>query len=180
MITVKLLSCECHRKPLMISQHWFGYWLGALNSSQQAITRVNNDPDLRHHMASLGQIAFRPKCISPKQTVQIKINTLWLGVHFNNNHSLTIVIQMEMSCSCNCIPGVPIGIISLYPNLDKSKIAVRLKFMTRILCILIKISRRNVLGCYVVRKSELVRGIAWWHQQIKGIWKLQIESVKIS
>ena len=125
---VKLLSCECHRKPLMISQHWFGYWLGALNSSQQAITRVNNDPDLRHHMASLGQIAFRTRCISPKQTVLIKINTLWLGVHFNNNHSLTIVIQMEMSCSCNSIPGVPIGIISLYTNLDKSKIAVRLKF----------------------------------------------------
>ena len=37
---------------LMISQHWFREWLGAIR--QQAITRANVDPDLCHQMASLG------------------------------------------------------------------------------------------------------------------------------
>ena len=37
---------------LMISQHWFKYWLGAVR--QQAITWANVDSDLCRHMASLG------------------------------------------------------------------------------------------------------------------------------
>ena len=36
----------------MKSQHWFREWLGAVR--QQAITRVNVDPDLCRHMVSLG------------------------------------------------------------------------------------------------------------------------------
>ena len=49
---VKLPSDECHWTLLMISQHWLRWWLGAVR--QQAITWANFDPDLSHHMASLG------------------------------------------------------------------------------------------------------------------------------
>ena len=49
---VKLLLYECHSTPLMISQHWFRYWLGAVR--QQAITWDNVDPDSCHHMLPLG------------------------------------------------------------------------------------------------------------------------------
>ena len=45
-------SDECHRTLLMISHHWFRWWLGAVR--QQAITWTSVDQDLQHHMASLG------------------------------------------------------------------------------------------------------------------------------
>ena len=48
----KLPSDECHKTVLMISQHWFRQWLGAVR--QQAITWANVDPDLWSQMASLG------------------------------------------------------------------------------------------------------------------------------
>ena len=38
--------------PLMMSQHWSRWWLGAIR--HQAMTWANVDPDLYHHMASLG------------------------------------------------------------------------------------------------------------------------------
>ena len=56
---------------LMVSQHWFRLWLGALR--QQAITWANVDPDLCRHMVSLGhnelthgtswQVTFCGPCI---------------------------------------------------------------------------------------------------------------------
>ena len=49
---VKLYSNECQWTLLMVNQHWFRQWLGAVR--QQAISWANVDPDLRHHMASLG------------------------------------------------------------------------------------------------------------------------------
>ena len=49
---VKLPSDECHKTLLMISQHLFRQWLGAVR--QQAITCTNVDPDLCRQMASLG------------------------------------------------------------------------------------------------------------------------------
>ena len=48
----KWLPGECHRSQLMIHQHRFREWLGAVR--QQAFTWANVDPDLGHHMASLG------------------------------------------------------------------------------------------------------------------------------
>ena len=50
-LLVKLPSDECNWILLMISQHCFRYWLGAVR--QQAITWANVDPDLCRHMASL-------------------------------------------------------------------------------------------------------------------------------
>ena len=41
---ILLLSGECHGTPLMISQHCFRYWLGAIK--HQAITLTNLDPKL--------------------------------------------------------------------------------------------------------------------------------------
>ena len=52
-LPVKLLSGKCHGAALMISQHWFRWWLGAVR--QQAITWANIDPDLCRHMASPSQ-----------------------------------------------------------------------------------------------------------------------------
>ena len=49
---VKLLSDGCHWTLLVISQHWFRQWLGAVR--QQAIIRTSVDQDLQRHMASLG------------------------------------------------------------------------------------------------------------------------------
>ena len=49
---VKILSGECHSTPLMISQHWFRWWLGAIK--QQSVTWANVDLGLCHHMPSLG------------------------------------------------------------------------------------------------------------------------------
>ena len=50
------ISCEIallwmSLASLMISQHWFRWWLGAVR--QQVITWANVDPDLCRHMASL-------------------------------------------------------------------------------------------------------------------------------
>ena len=49
---VNLPLDECYSTLLMISQHWFRWWLSAVR--QQAITWVNVDPDLCRHMVSLG------------------------------------------------------------------------------------------------------------------------------
>ena len=49
---VKLYSTECQWTLLMVNQYWFRYWLGAVR--HQAITWANVDPDLCHHMSSLG------------------------------------------------------------------------------------------------------------------------------
>ena len=50
---VKFPSDECHWLSLMISQHWFRQWFGAIR--QQAITCTNIQPNICRHMASLGQ-----------------------------------------------------------------------------------------------------------------------------
>ena len=55
---VKLPLGDCQWTSLMISQHWFRQWLGALR--QQAITWTNVDPDLCHHMLSPGHNELRP------------------------------------------------------------------------------------------------------------------------
>ena len=51
-LLVKLHSGECQTTPLMMSQHWFRWWIGAVR--QGAITWANVDPDICHHMASVG------------------------------------------------------------------------------------------------------------------------------
>ena len=45
-------SDECYGTLLMISQHCFRWWLGAVR--HHAISWTNVDPDLCHHMTSLG------------------------------------------------------------------------------------------------------------------------------
>ena len=49
---VKLSSDECNWTLLMISQHWYRWWRGAVR--QQAITWASVDPDLCRQIASLG------------------------------------------------------------------------------------------------------------------------------
>ena len=49
---VELPWVNCRWASLMISQHWFRWWLGVVR--QQAITWVNVDLVLCHHMVSLG------------------------------------------------------------------------------------------------------------------------------
>ena len=47
-----MLSNECHRTLLMVSQHWFRQRLGGI--MQQAVNLANFDPDLCRHMSSWG------------------------------------------------------------------------------------------------------------------------------
>ena len=49
----KLPADEHHWTLVIISQHWFRWWLGAIR--QQAIAWTNVDLDPCHHIASLGQ-----------------------------------------------------------------------------------------------------------------------------
>ena len=51
-MSVKFPSTKCQQASLMISQHWFSWWLGAIR--QQAITWTNVGPDLCGHMALQG------------------------------------------------------------------------------------------------------------------------------
>ena len=51
-IPQKLLSGDCHRNPMMISQHWFNWWLGV--NGIQVITCSNVDHYLDCCMASVG------------------------------------------------------------------------------------------------------------------------------
>ena len=48
----KLLPGECHKTPLIISQHWLRSWIGVVR--QQAIIWADVDHGLCCHMASLG------------------------------------------------------------------------------------------------------------------------------
>ena len=54
---VKLPLYECDWTSL-ISQQWFRWWLSVVR--QQAITWANVDPDLWHHMVSLGHYELKP------------------------------------------------------------------------------------------------------------------------
>ena len=54
-------SDECQRTLLMIRQHWFRLWLGAVR--QQAITWANVDSVPCHLMASLGHNELRRGCV---------------------------------------------------------------------------------------------------------------------
>ena len=47
-----IIPLDEFHKTLVLSQHWFRQWLGAVR--QQAITWAKVDPDLCRHMASLG------------------------------------------------------------------------------------------------------------------------------
>ena len=73
--SVNLVIDECHITPLMISQHWFRWWLGAVR--QRAITWANFDLDLCCHMASLGHdkwTRYAAVCVSVIKSHR----TLWL------------------------------------------------------------------------------------------------------
>ena len=85
-LLMKLFSGECHRIPLMISQHWFRWWLGAIR--HQAITWANVDPVLYHHMASFGHselinIHYKDIIISLK----IVYSTIYSGIDQRKHQS---------------------------------------------------------------------------------------------
>ena len=57
---VNLLSGKCHLTLLMMSQHWFGWLLGA--AREQVIIWAHADPVLCHRMTSRGQNEFEFRC----------------------------------------------------------------------------------------------------------------------
>ena len=69
---VNLPTGDCHWTSLIISQHWFRWWLGAVR--QQAITWANVDPDSCHNMASLGHNELNRAC-NFGQSVQVRYKT---------------------------------------------------------------------------------------------------------
>ena len=84
---VKFLSAQCHRMPLMISQHCVRYWLGAVR--QQADTWANVDLDLCCHRASLGHNELVRK-------LPHAIHHIYISIHNN-----IISIQKHSSVALN-------------------------------------------------------------------------------
>ena len=64
---------------LMISQHWFRWWLGAVR--QQAITWANVDPDLCCHMASLGHSELSSAFVLRKRGASCTHSVFTVYVH---------------------------------------------------------------------------------------------------
>ena len=105
---VKLSSNECHW-ALMISQHWFRSWLGAVR--QQAITWANVDSDQRHHMVSppghSGLIHVHILQVSPLFSCNDACQILMLYVTGN---SVSVILQnykyygAKEICFYNCQP----------------------------------------------------------------------------
>ena len=106
---VKLPSDECNWILLMISQHWFRYWLGAVR--QQAITWANVDPDLCRHMTSLGPnelIIYDMSCyLYPAVMIILMIDytfsnnfsySFWhFLLDFSEFHSVELVLYIELN-----------------------------------------------------------------------------------
>ena len=54
-ISFEIAQDECRKNPLLISQHCFREWLGAVK--HQAITWTNVDLDLQYHMHHQGAMS---------------------------------------------------------------------------------------------------------------------------
>ena len=102
---VKSTPDECHWTSLMISQHWFRWWLGAVR--QQAITRANVNPDRCCHMASLGHnelvnsFAFRLRV----KTTQVIASPCKTSKVMDNIHFVLIFVKYHLdgiSCRSGC------------------------------------------------------------------------------
>ena len=85
-----MLTGECHRTPLMISQHWLRYRLGTIR--QNAITWPNDDPDLCHHIDGLVQ-KRRNSIANALELRLLCINSLAPG-EFEWNHRHVIFKQI--------------------------------------------------------------------------------------
>ena len=110
-MTTVVLWGECHRTSLIISQHWFRYWLGAVR--QQANTWFNVDTDLCHHMASLGHNELKHG-----RSGMVKRHWAML-VHLCMSPSwvptcavlITTLLAWAVSTTKNCSRGSPILVI---------------------------------------------------------------------
>ena len=88
---MKLLSREYRKTPLVISQHWFRKWLGAIRLQVIICTWVHQD--LQHHMVSPGLNELRPTLLQPclLKTYISVISTFW---KFNPSTVLTRIILL--------------------------------------------------------------------------------------
>ena len=117
-------SGQCHRTLLMISQHWFRLWLGAW--WHQAITWANVDPDLCHHIASLGHKALKTH------------KTYWI---------ICLIFDKR-----NMINGIGLFPISILVTQDEnchltSKQISQINFYWQILCSLTSLSENVKMSC---------------------------------
>ena len=90
-LALKLRTCKWYSTLLIINQHWFRWWLGAIR--HQAITWTNVDPDLCPHMVSLGMNSL-PQEIWMKFWISyflIKFSNWWLRY-----------LSHEIALSSNC------------------------------------------------------------------------------
>ena len=94
-LLMMMSSDECHRTLLMISQHCFRWWLGAVR--QQAITWTSVDQDLKRHKASLGPNEWitRPWSIHQK-----RISTSWVVSHTGYIYTKERVGYSAEVCRC--------------------------------------------------------------------------------
>ena len=95
-LPLKLPRDECHGTLLMVSQHWFRLWLGAVR--QQAITWTNVDPDLCHHMVHVLLGHNDLSCIKVINTnILLPFNSLWSRDTLWYNGSRSTLVQV-MAC----------------------------------------------------------------------------------
>ena len=115
-LTMKFLSGECYRTSLMRNKHWFRWWLGAIR--QQAITLTSVEPDLHHHLTSLGHDElsnmshwFYWMCMITNTGYDLLIKNISSFIY----HTMSIVIL----CFCGFIfvkhmQSLPYAIINIY------------------------------------------------------------------
>ena len=70
-LPVKLVLGEWHSTPLIIGQHWFRKWLGAVN--QESITWASVDPDLWRHYAAMGLSSDHCFLLAQKQVILFRL-----------------------------------------------------------------------------------------------------------
>ena len=96
---LKLHSGKCHRTLLMISQHWFRYWLSAVR--QQTITWASVHPYLCKCKATLGPNELthwgRDKMIAifVEFYMIFSINTFEFQIKFHSNMCLRIQLTIN-------------------------------------------------------------------------------------
>ena len=114
MTLMKFLPGECLWTSLMISQHWFRQWLGAIR--QQAITWANDDLDLCRHMASLdsnelinsglgGNSVSSVHCTAELYVIEVWV-VEWLSEWVSERVSAWVSGWMSgwvSECTCLCI-----------------------------------------------------------------------------
>ena len=119
--SVKLLSGECHNTSLIISQHWFRLWLGAVR--QQAITWANIDIDLCRHMATQWVIIFVQEYAFGYVFRSLRIDVTQMNKQYDLNSFNMVVLKKKRNSIANEL-GIRISHTKMF-GMGFSKFTIR-------------------------------------------------------